>query len=143
MSAFLTINAVIQSFLAGFPVLMLHSSVTLAMLLVAVFVYIKITPYDEVALIRGGNTAAAVSLSGAVIGLALPLAFSMASSISIWEVLIWGPVTLILQLIAYRVTDLFLKDLPNRILEGEVGAAILLVSIKLAVAAVNAAAVTA
>ena len=115
---------------------MLHSSVTLAMLLVAVFVYIKITPYDEVALIRGGNTAAAVSLSGAVIGLALPLAFSMASSISIWE-------TLILQLIAYRVTDLFLKDLPNRILEGEVGAAILLVSIKLAVAAVNAAAVTA
>ena len=121
---------------------MLHSSVTLALLLAAVFAYTKITPYDELALIRGGNTAAAISLSGAVIGLALPLAFSMASSISIWEVLIWGPVTLLLQLIAYRVTDLFLKDLPKRILDGEIGAAILLVSIKLAVAAVNAAAVT-
>ena len=132
----------IQSFLAGFPVLLLHASVTLAMLVGAVFVYIKITPYDEIALIRGGNTAAAVSMSGAVMGLALPLAFSMASSISVWEVLIWGPVTLVLQLIAYRATDLFLRDLPKRIVKGEIGAAILLVSIKLAVAAVNAAAVT-
>ena len=54
---------------------MLHMSVTVALLVSAIFVYIKITPYDEIKLIRGGNMAAAVSLSGAVIGLALPLAF--------------------------------------------------------------------
>lgn len=136
-------EAVIQSFLAGFPVLMLHSSITLAMLAAAVILYIKITPYDEIALIRDGNTAAAVSLAGAILGLGVPLAFSMASSISVWEVLIWGPVTLLLQLIAYRLTDLVLKDLPKRIVDGEIGPALLLVSIKLAVAAVNAAAVTA
>ena len=135
-------NAVIQSFWAGFPVLLLHTSVTIAMLAAAVFIYIKITPYDDIKLIRGGNLAAAVSLSGAIIGLALPLAFSMASSISVWEVLIWGPVTLVLQLIAFRFTDLVLKDLSKRIVDGEMGAAILLVSIKLAVAAINAAAVT-
>ena len=117
-------------------------SVTVAMLVAAIFVYIKITPYDEIKLIRGGNMAAAVSLSGAVIGLALPLAFSMASSISVWEVLIWGPVTLVLQLIAFRVTDLVLKDLPKRIVDAEMGPAILLVSIKLGAAAINAAAVT-
>ena len=133
---------VIQSFLAGFPVLILHTSVTVAMLVAAIFVYIKITPYDELKLIRGGNMAAAVSLSGAIIGLALPLAFSMASSISVWEVLIWGPVTLALQLIAFRVTDIVLKDLPKRIVDAEMGPAILLVSIKLAAAAINAAAVT-
>ena len=112
------------------------------MLAAAVFIYIKITPYDEIKLIRGGNLAAAVSLSGAIIGLAVPLAFSMASSISVWEVLIWGPVTLVLQLIAFRFTDLILKDLSKRIVDAEMGAAILLVSIKLAVAAINAAAVT-
>ncbi len=121
---------------------MLHTSVTVAMLVAAIFVYIKITPYDELKLIRGGNLAAAVSLSGAIIGLALPLAFSMASSISVWEVLIWGPVTLALQLIAFRVTDIVLKDLPKRIVDAEMGPAILLVSIKLAAAAINAAAVT-
>ncbi len=135
-------NAVIQSFWAGFPVLLLHTSVTIAMLAAAVFIYIEITPYDNIKLIRGGNLAAAVSLSGAIIGLALPLAFSMASSISVWEVLIWGPVTLVLQLIAFRFTDLILKDLSKRIVDAEMGAAILLVSIKLAVAAINAAAVT-
>lgn len=135
-------NAVLQSFWAGFPVLMLHVSVTLAMLAAAVVIYIKITPYDEIKLIRGGNTAAAVSLAGAIVGLALPLAFSMASSISVWEVLIWGPVTLVLQLIAFRFTDLVLKDLSKRIADAEIGPAILLVSIKLGVAAINSAAVT-
>lgn len=135
-------EAVIQSFLAGFPVLMLHSSVTLAILVVGVFVYVKITPYDEIALIKAGKTAAAVSLSGAIIGFAVPLAFAMASSITVYEILIWGPVTLLLQLVAYRITDAVLSDLPKRIVEGEIGPAIFLVSIKIAVAAINAAAVT-
>jgi len=133
---------VIQSFLAGFPVVMLHSSVTLAILGCGVFLYIRITPYNEIALIRDGNTAAAVSLGGAILGLAVPLAFSMASSIGVWEILVWGPVTLILQLVAYRFTDLILRDLPKRIVAGEMGPALLLVSIKLAVSAVNSAAVT-
>ena len=136
-------DPVIQSFLVGFPVLILHSSVTLAMLAMGVFFYIKITPYDEIDLVRAGNSAAAASLAGAIIGLAVPLAFSMSSSVTIWEILIWGPVTLFLQLIAFRLTDLMLRDLPKRITDGEMGAALLLISIKLAVAAINAAAVTA
>ena len=136
-------DAVFQSFLVGFPVLILHSSVTLAMLAMGIFLYIKITPYDEIELVRAGNSAAAASLAGAIIGLAVPLAFSMASSVTVWELLIWGPVTLFLQLIAFRLTDLMLRDLPKRITDGEMGAALLLISIKLAVAAINAAAVTA
>ena len=136
-------DTVIHSFLVGFPVLILHSSVTLAMLAMGVWFYIKITPYNEIELVRAGNSAAAASLAGAIIGLAVPLALSMASSVTIWEILIWGPVTLFLQLIAFRFTDLMLKDLPKRITDGEMGAALLLISIKLAVAAINAAAVTA
>ena len=134
-------QAVLDSFLAGFPVLMLHSSVTIAMLVAGVLVYVWITPWDEVKLIRAGNTAAAVSMGGAVIGLAIPLAYAMAASVSVYEILVWGPVTLVLQIIAYRIADVVLKDLPQRIEDGEMGAAVLLVSIKLAAAAINAAAV--
>ena len=134
-------QAVLDSFLAGFPVLMLHSSVTIAMLVAGVLVYVWITPWDEVKLIRAGNTAAAVSMGGAVIGLAIPLAFAMAASVSVYVILVWGPVTLVLQIIAYRIADVVLKDLPQRIEDGEMGAAVLLVSIKLAAAAINAAAV--
>ena len=134
-------EAIIQSLFTGFPVLMLHSSVTLAILIVAVFLYVKITPYDEITLIKDGNTAAAISLSGAIIGFALPLAFAMSSSVTIFEILIWGPVTLLLQLVAFRITDILLSDLPKRIILGQVGPAIFLVSIKIAVAVINAAAV--
>ena len=134
-------QAVLDSFIAGFPVLMLHSSVTIAMLVLGVLIYVWMTPWDEMALIRAGNTAAAVSLGGAIIGLAIPLSFAMSASVSVYEILLWGAVTLVLQIIAYRIADLVLRDLPKRIETGEMGASVLLVSIKLAVAAVNAAAV--
>jgi len=132
---------VIQSFLAGFPVLLLHFSVTLVMLGTGVTIYQWITPYHELDLIRAGNNAAAISLSGAIVGLALPLAVCMASSVSVWDIIIWGVVTLVIQLLAYRLGDAVLRGLPARIEAGEIGAAILIAAIKLAMAMINAAAV--
>ena len=76
-------DGAIQSFLSGIPFLLTHFGVTLFMLVVGVFVYVKITSHDEMALIRDGNSAAAVSLSGAILGLAIPLAFCMANSVNI------------------------------------------------------------
>ena len=134
-------DPVFQSFLAGFPVLLLHFLITLVMFAIAVTIYLFITPYREVRLIRAGNTAAAVSLSGAMLGLALPLATCMATSVSYWDIAIWGFVALSIQLITYRIADLLLKGLPTRIENDEIGPAILLVSTKLAVGVINAAAV--
>ncbi|MDB9703468.1 DUF350 domain-containing protein [Rhodospirillales bacterium] len=133
---------VLDSFVSGFPILMLHSSVTIAILLAGIWLYIWMTPWDEMALIRKGNNAAALSLGGAIVGLALPLAIAMAASVSVYEIILWGPVTLILQIIAYRVADIVMRTLPKRIEDGQMSAAILLVSIKLAAAIVNAAAVS-
>ena len=48
-------------------------------------------------------------------------------------------VSLILQLLAYRFTDLLLRDLPRRIQEDEAGAAIVLIGTKLASAMLLAA----
>lgn len=135
-------DPVFQSFLTGFPVLLLHFSVTLAILFMGVTFYHLITPYHEIRLIRAGNTAAAVSLSGAIVGLAIPLAVCMATSVNVLDIVIWGAVTLLIQLFAYRISDLLLKDLPRRIEAGEIGPAILLLGVKLAVAMINAAAVT-
>ncbi len=133
---------VIDSFISGLPILMLHSSVTIAILLAGIWLYIWMTPWDEMALIRKGNNAAACSLGGAIVGLALPLAIAMAASVSVYEIILWGPVTLILQIIAYRVADIVMRTLPKRIEDGQMSAAILLVSIKLAAAIINAAAVS-
>lgn len=135
-------DAVLQSLIAGLPVFILHSAVTLAMLAGAIGLYVLSTPYRDIKLIRDGNIAAAISFSGAVIGLALPLAFCMAASVSVWDIVLWGLVTLLLQIVAFRLTDLLLRDLPRRIIDGEIGPALVLVAIKLAVALINAAAVS-
>ncbi len=132
----------LQSFLAGFPNLLLHLGVTLGLLAAAAALYTRITPHDEIALIRHGNAAAAISYSGAVLGLAIPLAFCMAASVSVWDILIWGVVTLLLQLLALRVIEAVMQGMSHRIEAGEVGPAVLLFSVKLSVAAINAAAVT-
>ena len=134
-------NTVFNSLLKGFPYLMLHSSVTFALLVAAVVIYVWITPHKELALIRDGNVAAAVSLSGAILGLAIPLAFCLEASITVFEILIWGVVTLVLQIIAFQIVHLFIKALPQRIERGELSTAIFLCACKLAVAAVTAAAV--
>lgn len=134
-------EAVIQSLLAGFPVLILHFLVAVAMLAASIVIYNLVTPYPEIELIRQGNVAAAVSLSGAVLGLGIPLAFCLAASVNALDILIWGFVTLLIQIGCFRIADLVLRDLPKRIVNGEIGAALWLVSVKLAVAAINAAAV--
>lgn len=125
----------------GLPVFMIHSAASLIILAIGIAIYIRLTPHDELALIRGGSVAASLSLGGAIVGLSLPIAFSLAASVSLWDLVFWGVVALVLQLVAFRLVDLFLKDLSRRIEAGEMGAAVLLVSFKLATAAINSAAI--
>ena len=75
----------IQAFASGFPVTLLHAGCTLLMLFIGAFVYSILTPYKEIQQIREGNSAAAVAYGGVIIGLALPLAASMAASVVAWS----------------------------------------------------------
>ena len=131
----------IQAFATGFPITLLHAGVTLTMLVLGAVVYALPTPHKEITLIREGNSAAALSLGGVFVGLAIPLAVSLKASTSVVEIIIWGVATIAVQLLVFRVTDMILKGLPERIHEGEVAAAALLVGAKLGVALILAAAV--
>jgi putative membrane protein len=130
----------IQAFAAGFPIFLLHTGVTVAILFAAAALYILLTPHKEITLIRAGNSAAAVSLAGVLIGLAIPLAASLKASTNILEVALWGVVTVVVQLLVFRLVDMILRGLPKRIHEGEISAAALLVGAKIATALVIAAA---
>ena len=133
----------IQAFASGFPITLLHAGVTLLLLLIGATVYSLLTPYKEIHQIREGNSAAAVAFGGVIIGLAIPLAASMAASTSLRDIVLWGGATIVLQLFVFRLVDFLLAGLPNRSNEGEVSAAVLLFSAKLAAALVLAAAVAA
>ncbi len=130
----------IQAFAAGFPLVLLHGAVTLAFLVAGCFLYGSMTPHREVQLIREGNAAAALSFGGVVVGLAMPLAASLAASTSLIEVALWGVVVLVVQLLAFRLIDMLLAGLPQRIREDDVAATGLLVAAKLSVALIFSAA---
>ncbi len=132
----------VQAFASGFPVLVLHLVVTFGLLGLGAVVYALLTPWKEITLIRDGNAAASVAFGGVLLGLAIPLAVSLSVSTSVRDIAIWGVATLVLQLFAFRVVDLVLTGLPQRIQDGEISAAVLLVAAKLATALVLAAALT-
>ena len=127
---------------SGFPLALLHVGVALVILVAGAALYAVVTPHREIQLIREGNTAAALSFGGVLVGIALPLAFALAASTSVLEIALWGATTIVVQLALFWVVDLLLRGLPQRIKEGEVAAAALLVGAKLAVAAILAAAVS-
>ena len=133
----------VQAFASGFPITLVHAGVTLAMLVLGAVIYAFLTPYKEVQLIREGNAAAAISSGGVIIGLAAPLAVSLSASPSVLEIVVWGMATTAVQLLVFRVTDLFLAGLPARIQDGETAAAALLTAARLASALILAAAVSA
>ena len=130
----------IQAFAAGFPVFLAHAGVTVVILIVAAALYVLLTPHKEITLIREGNTAAALSLAGVLLGLAIPLSTSLKASTNVIEIGLWGAVTVVVQLLVFRLVDMILRGLPRRIQEGEISAAALLVGAKLATAIVIAAA---
>lgn len=131
----------IQAFATGFPITLLHAAVTVLILFVAAALYILLTPHKEITLIREGNTAAALSLGGVLVGLSLPLAVSLRASTTLIEIGLWGAATVVVQLLIFRLVDLMLRGLPRRIQEGEMSAATMLVGAKLSTAIVISAAV--
>ena len=133
----------LEAWAMGFPLTLLHGLVTMLILAAGAALYALITPHREIALIRKGNGAAAVSFAGVLVGLAIPLAASLTASTSLLDVALWGVATVFVQLAVFRLTDLALHGLPRRIAKGEMAAAALLVGAKLATAIVLAAAVAA
>jgi putative membrane protein len=113
----------------------------LACAVVAVFlsVYLWVTPYHELRLVREGNPAAAVSFSGTLVGFALPVASVVRSSRDLAEVAVWSAMACLVQLAAYGVARLVVPRLPRQIAERQVAPAIFLAALSVAVGLVNAA----
>jgi putative membrane protein len=131
----------LDAWATGFPIMLLHAGLMLVILFLGAALYGLITPYREIELIREGNAAAALAFGGVLAGLALPLAFALASSKSWLDVLLWGVTTTLVQLFLFWLTDLIFHGLPQRVRDGDVAAAALMTAAKLAVAAILAGAV--
>ena len=73
--------------------------VSLVLVIVFVAVYTNVTRHSEIKLIKENSVAAALAFSGSMIGFALPLASAMISSSTILEMVVWGVIALIVQIV--------------------------------------------
>ena len=124
------------AFVEAFPRFLLWTAAAGAMLAIASTIYVLLTPWKELALVKAGNSAAGFALAGAI---AIPIASCLASSVTLIDLAIWGVVSLLIQLLVYRLVDVLLTDIPKRIEKEEAGAAVVLVAAKLASALIIAA----
>ena len=129
----------VRESLGGFPPFIIYFLISAALLVVFIFIYLRVTPYREISLIKEGNAAAAASLSGAIIGFTLPLAHAIAQSANLVDMLIWALIALVVQLASYIIVRALIPALVSGIHEGKVSQGVFLGAVSIAAGILNAA----
>jgi putative membrane protein len=136
-------NFTLQAFTTGAQAFVLAFGLACVFLAVFKKLYQFVTPYDEKALIAGGNLAAAIALGGAMIGFALPLASALTETGSLVEFAMWGVLAGVIQIVAFLVMRRFiLSDVKGGIEGGNVAVSTYLAATSIAVGMLNAASMT-
>jgi putative membrane protein len=133
-------SAILDALGSGLPMLLLQFLLVLALLVAGIFIYMAVTPFHERELLRDGNPAGATVLGGALVALAIPLAALLATTGAFLDILVWGVVAVLLQLLTVAILLHLLRGMRASIEAGQVAAAIPLVAAQIAIGLLNAAA---
>jgi putative membrane protein len=114
------------------------------LLLVVLFslVYLKVTPYDEIKLVREGKIAPAISFGGAIIGFICPLTAAIAHSVNFLDMVIWALIALVVQIFVFLLVRLTFRSFTNDIAGDKIGSGLFLAIVSVAAGLVNAASMT-
>jgi putative membrane protein len=125
--------------LANLPNFLMYLGASVVLLAAFLGAYTLITPLPEWALIRQGNTAVALSLAGATLGFALPLASAIVHSANLADMAVWAAVALVLQLLCFGAMRLLRRDVTAALAQGDMAEAIVLASGSVVFGLLNAA----
>lgn len=128
--------------LAALPNFLAYLLASIVLLGIFLAIYTRITKHDEWSLLNQGNVAAAVSLSGSVLGFSLPLASVIAHAANMADLVVWSVVAMVVQLVAYFILFMTQRDITGRIERGEMAPAIMLATAGLVLGVLNAACLT-
>jgi len=111
-----------------------------ALLALGMSIYLRCTPYRELKLIEEGNLAAALSYSGALLGMGLPLGSLAVHAVSLLDLLVWAVIALAIQLLTWLFIRLLLfPRLVLHIKEGHTPVGVFLGALSVVVGMLNAA----
>ena len=107
-----------------------------ALILLGAFlaVYVRVTPYNEFELIQQNNAAAAISLAGACIGFALPMAAAIYLTHDLLEMVKWAIITGAAQIAVFTL----LRRFAPAIEQGHTAPAIFMCAMSVATGVLNA-----
>ena len=131
-----------DSFLAALGMFSMHLFAGILLMIGFLILYMRATPHEEIGLIREGNTAAAIGLSGAIIGFAIALSRSISISSGISEIIVWGLIALLVQVGGHYLVRLMFPDFQAEIEKGSMPAAVMLATTGVALGLLNAASMT-
>lgn len=124
------------------PLYLTFVGASVALLAVALLAYTLITPYREWALIRQGNSAAATSMGGTAIGMAIALSSVARGTYSVAELLMWGGVALVCQLLVFVAVCFLLPGFRKGIEADKLGYGVTLGTLSIAMGILNAGALS-
>ena len=109
-------------------------------LLLALFtvLYCRVTPLDEMQLIRQHNQAAALSFGGALLGFALTLASSAWHQNTLHSFLLWSVLALLVQIVVHMLLSRCVRDLQQALQDNNTAMGLLAGCVQLAVGVLNA-----
>ena len=128
--------------LAGFDEFLIYAGLAVAFIYLFMIVYLWLTPYNELKLIKDGNVAAAISLSGSVLGFTFPLAAAIFQAVHPWDMMLWALIAGLVQLLVYLAVRYSLLNVVRRIPDGQVATGIVLAAISISAGILNAACMT-
>ncbi|CAM2976258.1 DUF350 domain-containing protein [Janthinobacterium lividum] len=121
---------------------LIHLLLAAGLLIVFFIIYTRVTPYNEVLLIRQGNQAAALSLGGAMLGFSATIASSLMHTADYQQFFAWAFGAMVVQLLAYVVTTRLLRMSKDQIESNNSAFGGLLAAISLSIGAINAACIS-
>ncbi|MBT4018325.1 MAG: DUF350 domain-containing protein [Alphaproteobacteria bacterium] len=124
------------------PWFLAHMATALGLTLFYVVIYMWVTPHAEIKLIRENNMAASLAFAGSLIGFCMPLAIAITNSVSLIDVLVWGVVALLVQIVVFYLVRLPIPKISERIEKGEMASGLWLGVTSSAGGLLNAASMT-
>lgn len=128
--------------LATLPAFLAYLGIAIALTALYAIIYTAITPHPEWKLLREGNISAALAFGGSLLGFVLPLGSTIAHSVSMLDLAVWGAVALLVQILSFFVLRLFLPTLPADIEADKRGVGTICAFFFVAVGILNAACLT-
>jgi len=95
-----------MTFLDLFLATLSYIGVAIVLLFIGIILFEITTKNKEMQLIKSGNKAAVYGFGGRILGLAIVLYSSIANSVNVFDMVVWGSVAIIMQIVIFYLAEL-------------------------------------